>query len=207
MADLAGQVYERLRVDLVEDRFPVGDLITEQALVERYGVSRTPVREAVMRLVYEGYLKKYPKKGYTIRIISEDEVLALEQVRLILECGVIDILVRSATDEQLKTLLKQPDHIDSHTNVLIEIGLAFHLNMARMTGNPHLYRTLEDVLLLLTRPSSQVQRLTVQAFRASVMSGDIIDNMHLAIAGALIARDAEEAKRLLRQDISKMLKI
>src|SRR5262249_57538692 len=67
---LAGTVYEALRRDILERKFVPGEPLTEQELSRRYGVSRTPVREALAKLERDRLLRGAPKKGGLLRAPS-----------------------------------------------------------------------------------------------------------------------------------------
>lgn len=134
-------------------------------LVERYGVSRTPVREAAMRLVHEGYLKKYPKKGYTIRCVGKEELQELQQCRYILESGIVDILIAKATDEEIRGLLSYVEERENYTGALVYWSHRFHLNMAVLTGNENLVSLLNTVLYKVARPIALAQRASINHYR------------------------------------------
>ena len=102
--DLSERIYKLMKTDLMLGHLKSDEMFNEQTLADRYGCSRTPVREAAGRLVIEGYLNKYPSKGYIIRVPSENEVRELRECRYVLECSVIDKLTANASDEQIRAL-------------------------------------------------------------------------------------------------------
>ena len=201
MGDLSEKVYQKLKAELIAEVFPQDELIIEQTLVERYGVSRTPVREAAMRLVHEGYLKKYPKKGYTIRCVSKEELQELEECRYILESGIIDILIDKATDEEIRGLLSYVDDRGDYEGALVYWSHRFHLNMAALTGNENLTALLNTVLYKVARPIALAQRASINRYRELAKDASYVDPEHLALVDALLARDAKRAKEILQQDI------
>ena len=205
MSDLSEKVYQQFKSDLMNGVFPQDEMIIEQTLVERYGVSRTPVREAAMRLVYEGYLKKYPKKGYTIRCVGESELRELEECRFILESGVIDILIQKASDEEIKGLLSYAKDRNADRDALIHRSQMFHVNMARLTGNENLVSMLTVLLYKVARPMTSSARTTFNTYLTLARSDSYIEPEHLEIVQALLARDAKTAKEILRKDISQTM--
>lgn len=202
MADLSEKVYEQLKSDLMAEVFPLNELIVEQTLIERYGVSRTPVREAAMRLVHEGYLTKYPKKGYAIRCTGPDEMRQLQECRYILECGVIDILIARAGDEELRGLLSYMSDKSLHRDALVLRSQQFHVNMARLTGNEQLVSLLTALMYKIARPMTRSGQISINHYRALASDEDYVDPEHLEIVEALLERDAEKAKQLLHRDIA-----
>jgi DNA-binding GntR family transcriptional regulator len=200
MSDLSEQVYQKLKAELIAEVFPQDELIIEQILVERYGVSRTPVREAAMRLVHEGYLKKHPKKGYTIRCVSKEELQELRECRYILESGVIDILIAQATDEEICGLLSYVEKRKEYEGALVYWSHKFHLNMAILTGNENLVALLNTVLYKVARPVALAQRANINHYRELAKDESYVDAEHLALVDALLARDAKRAKEILKKD-------
>ena len=201
MGDLSEKVYQQFKVELISEVFPQDELITEQTLVERYGVSRTPVREAAMRLVYEGYLKKYPKKGYTIRCVSNQEFEELEQCRYFLEAGIIEILIEKATDEEIRGLLSYVEEREEHEESLVYWSHKFHLNMALLTGNESLVTLLSTILYKVARPITLVQRAGINQYRELAKDKSYVEPEHFALVDALLARDVQRAKEILKSDI------
>lgn len=201
MADLTEQIYQRFKQDIMDDKFPLDEMIIEQDLVERYGASRTPIQNAAMRLVYEGYLKKYPKKGYTIRCNNEKEIKDMGECRYLIESGIVDIIVATASDEEIRGLLRYMENWDEFQGTMIERSLVFHLNMAKLTKNQYLYNILENLLFMIIRPSASAQRRTLEDYSQKAVDPNYSDNDHISIVAALLERDAERAKKILRQDI------
>ena len=72
--DLTERIYRQIKRDLMMCRLPSSELFSEQMLADRYNCSRTPAREAAGRLVSEGFLNKYPSKGYIVRLPTEREM-------------------------------------------------------------------------------------------------------------------------------------
>lgn len=80
----AGPHYQRLRRDVLDGAFPEGTLLQETALTERYGVSRTPIREALARLEHDGLLDR-AQRGFRVRSGTAEDVLDIYEARIALE--------------------------------------------------------------------------------------------------------------------------
>lgn len=198
--DLTERIYKLMKNDLMLGHLKSDEMFNEQTLADRYGCSRTPVREAAGRLVFEGYLNKYPSKGYIIRVPSETEVRELRECRYVLECSVIDKLVSSASDEQLHALGCLP--AGDPDDVLYVNNLMFHMEMVRLTGNGKMAEMVESLLYLLVRPLVSSRYSSFGAYAGRVQeSGNPLTPEHAAIVDALLARDAARAKALLKDDI------
>lgn len=198
--DLTERIYRQMKTDLMLGKLDCNEVFNEQTLADRYECSRTPVREAAGRLVVEGFLNKFPSKGYFIRIPSESEVRELRECRYVLECSVIDKIVANATDSQIRSLGQlpqaEPDEVLFANNVL------FHTEMAALAGNSKLSEMIERLLYLLARPSVVVRYPSFPDYATRVKdSGSMLTPEHKAIMDAMLARDALRAKELLKEDI------
>ncbi|MEV7451813.1 GntR family transcriptional regulator [Streptomyces nigra] len=81
----ADRVYSHVKQGVLERRYEGGALLTEGELADAVGVSRTPVREALLRLEAEGLLKLYPKKGALVLPVSAQEIKDVVETRMLVE--------------------------------------------------------------------------------------------------------------------------
>ncbi|WP_189311475.1 GntR family transcriptional regulator [Streptomyces brasiliensis] len=81
----ADRVYAHVKQGVLDRRYEGGTLLTEGELAEAVGVSRTPVREALLRLEVEGLIKLYPKKGALVLPVSAQEIADVVETRLLVE--------------------------------------------------------------------------------------------------------------------------
>lgn len=81
----ADRVYVHIKEAVLHRRYEGGTLLTEGDLAEAVGVSRTPVREALLRLEAEGLIKLYPKKGALVLAVSAQEIADVVETRLLVE--------------------------------------------------------------------------------------------------------------------------
>lgn len=81
----ADRVYAHVKQGVLERTYEGGTLLTEGELAEAVGVSRTPVREALLRLEAEGLIKLYPKKGALVLPVSAQEIADVVETRLLVE--------------------------------------------------------------------------------------------------------------------------
>jgi DNA-binding GntR family transcriptional regulator len=109
------QAYIAIRSDILSGELAEGQRITEQRLAERLGLSRTPVREAIGRLVHEGFIER--GTGYTTRVahFPDDELDQIFQIRKLLECYGAARAARLASDEQVNTLRALSEEMLRHT--------------------------------------------------------------------------------------------
>ncbi|MFI7616133.1 GntR family transcriptional regulator [Nonomuraea terrae] len=81
---MAGDVYERIREEIVSGALPAGAPLVEASLASAYGISRTPVREALRRLEHDGLVER-AERSLRVRTRSPEEILEIYEVRIVLE--------------------------------------------------------------------------------------------------------------------------
>ena len=85
--NLKEQIHHHLFSDIVNGVYTPGSILHEKNLMEKYGVSRAPIREALIQLCSEGVLRNLPKRGYEVTEISAEEIQNIIRYRISLECG------------------------------------------------------------------------------------------------------------------------
>lgn len=98
------QVYRMLKTSILNGTIKQGEWLQENKLAELYKVSRSPVREVLIRLVSEGLLENIPNKGVFVKKLTSDDIYKIFELREILERYAIEKAVKKATDEDIKKL-------------------------------------------------------------------------------------------------------
>ena len=88
--NLKEQIYAKIFEDIIRGEYGPEDVLREKALVEKFHVSKSPVREALIELCKEGVLRSIPRYGYEVLRISDRDVEEIRGYRLILECGCLE---------------------------------------------------------------------------------------------------------------------
>ncbi|WP_448627664.1 GntR family transcriptional regulator [Geodermatophilus sp. URMC 64] len=169
-----------------------GVFLTEGAAAEATGISRTPVREALLRLQAEGFLQIVPKKGAYVPPISDAEVEAVMQARALVEDWCIRRIapIAEIVTEELRRLIEQQEQLLGDPIGFIECDRAFHRVIVGSAGNPVLadfYETLRD---------RQV-RMGLQAVTSSPDRARGVLTEHGAIVDALLTGEPEAAGQAL----------
>ncbi|MFC4034241.1 GntR family transcriptional regulator [Streptomyces polygonati] len=148
----AERVYLHVKAGVLDRSYEGGTLLTEGDLAEAVGVSRTPVREALLRLEAEGLLKLYPKKGALVLPVSAQEIADVVETRLLVEqhavAKVVGAVPARLIDRLEESLAEQRGH--AATGDLAAFAAAdrsFHAEIVRAAGNrilAHLYDQLRD---------------------------------------------------------------
>ncbi|MGH7070969.1 MAG: GntR family transcriptional regulator [Acetobacteraceae bacterium] len=198
-ASVTTRTYWELRRALLCQAIKPGERLLEARLAEQLGVSRTPVREALARLVTEGLADQAPR-GVVVRNIQQ-EIEDIYGLRQILEGYAARLAAGRIAATELNALAELSDEIgaridgakedDAELQAHAELTNAFHLKIARASRSPRLIRlitTYRDYFLssdfLRLYDHDDMQRLQRQ---------------HEAIIAALRAHDGERAERLVRQ--------
>ena len=142
-------VYLTLREMILSFELYPGSRVTETELADLFQVSRTPVREALLRLENEGHLTIRPKQGCFIKQIDIDELSEYYKVRTALEKAAIEDACNHMSREELERLLKlwdpakRPKRLSA--SAMEEKDESFHIALALGGGNSTLVRYLQDV--------------------------------------------------------------
>ena len=202
-ASLRQQVLERLREAIISGHLAPGERLTERALTEQMGVSRTVLREALRQLEAEHLVEVIPNKGPVVRSLSPAEAEDLYRIRAVLHGLAARICVEN-TDEASVRRLEQAleavvDAYDSDdAERVLDAKTSFYDTLYEGTRSESLSAMLETLhariarwrALGLSHPQRSEQR-----------SRESIKNLK-AIVDAVKRRDADEAERLTREEDS-----
>ncbi|MGH6924363.1 MAG: GntR family transcriptional regulator [Propylenella sp.] len=198
-ATLAASIVATLKGRIVAWQYPPEHRLTEEALCAEFGVSRSPVREALRVLATNGFVRRMANRGYAVRQVNLRELEELYEVRLALESYAIGKLAESgAPAETLRALRKTWEDIrrkpDRHKGEdLAVLDTTFHETLTSLIGNEALHQYLKSIN----------ERLFV--FR--MIDFDKPDRVestcaqHLTILKLVTKGDAEGARAALRRNI------
>ena len=142
-------LYEELKEDIAGLRIAPESRLYEVEVAERYGASRTPARESLMRLVKEGLVDKNGR-AYVVRTFSVADVIHIYALREALECLSVRLAIDNADDadiEELGGILALMDKAsDSHDlNGYLKLDRNFHICIGRISENPFLQAELMEM--------------------------------------------------------------
>lgn len=192
---LADNAYTQLRNLILSGELPPDCAITENSIVEKLAIGKTPVREAMRRLVLEGLLDVTPRLGYTVIGISQQDVDDIFQLRVIIEVGAAQLAIEQLTPDALDQLHElsatgyDPDDAES-VQQYAAVNAEFHDIIGKFSGN----RRLADLiarLMLESRRFMQIAQLTPE-------HGRDVKVQHAAIVAAFRAGDREGVSEAVR---------
>jgi DNA-binding GntR family transcriptional regulator len=188
------RAYTYTKQRVLDATYAGGELLTEGEVAGALGISRTPVREAFLRLEGEGLLRLYPKRGALVVPVSAGEVEAVMETRVLVERFAFEkAIVRGAdvTDAMRAEIARQEERAAAgDLDGFVEADRAFHTALVAAAGNPivlSLYDSLRD----------RQQRLGVTALRREPRRlGEILDE-HRALTEAVASGDVDATLALL----------
>ncbi|WP_306143271.1 GntR family transcriptional regulator [Roseibium sp. MMSF_3412] len=195
MARVADQLIETLRNDIRSGALRPGDQLEEAALAERFGVSRTPVREAVRSLVDSGLLETRPRKGALVRTLTAKEIIDLFEVAAELEGMACRLAADRLTSQKADTMQDRLAECEeaakaNDPNAYARANLAFHDAIHQAAGNNRLIEQIEQL-------SGHINPYRALPYS---MRGRLEKSTeeHTRILEAIIANDGLHADQLMR---------
>jgi DNA-binding GntR family transcriptional regulator len=191
------RAYDFTKQRVLDSTYAGGDLLTEGEVADALGMSRTPVREAFLRLQAEGLLRLYPKRGALVVPVSVQEVEAVMETRLLVERFALDKVLadRRAAPEIVAALMAAIERQEQFVEAgdwdgFVAEDREFHTIFVNAAGNPivtGLYDSLRDrqrrmIITSLLRDERRIASILVE---------------HRAIAGAIAAGDRARAQDVL----------
>lgn len=188
------EVAKRLRERIFAHEIPPGTWIDEQALAVEYGISRTPLREALKVLAAEGMVTLKPRRGAYVTEVSDRDLDDIFPVLALLEGRCAHEATERARPEDLRRLDAIHETLEKHATAgnldrFFEANQDFHRALLDLAGNRWLAQVIQDLrrVLRLTRHHSLLARGRVQESLEE----------HRAILAAMRSRDAERAGELM----------
>jgi GntR family transcriptional regulator of vanillate catabolism len=199
----------RLREMILAGELPAGARITELAIVERLGVSRTPIRAALVRLEQEGLLQGLPGGGYAVRTFSQRDVSDSIELRGTIE-GLAarlaagrgappDLLERAhACLDQIDQVLSRPALDDEAFSRYVNLNSEFHALLSAMAGSALMVRELERVVSQPFASPSAFVVVQANSPRARDMLV-VAQDQHRQVLDAIERREGARAEAIMRE--------
>lgn len=193
------RAYQHVKRAILEQLYPGGTLLTEAEIAEAVGVSRTPVREALLRLEVEGLVALYPKRGALVLPVSAQEIDEVIEARLLVEGHAASRAWarRSELVSALEPLLSamRDARTAGDVTAFMEADRAFHAEVVEIAGN----RILAD---LYHRLRDRQMRMGVASMSGSPDRMDRALADHAAMLAALRADSPEHFGDLVRAHVA-----
>ncbi|MBJ6125068.1 GntR family transcriptional regulator [Microvirga splendida] len=200
---MARQVTRALRQAIVSMKISPGEMLSEQDLAQRFGVSRSPVREALIKLSEAGLVRVLPQRGTQVVKISRAAVEDARFIRLAVECAVVREAALKATPimiAELNASLTRQRRAQRATSSddFLALDEEFHRLLAETAGRPAAWRMIEDV-------KPQMDRVRYLDVKQATPRHTIVAQ-HVMIVDAIKSSDPVAAEKAMRQHLSEILR-
>lgn len=185
----------RLRHEILRGGLEPGSPLRQDEIAARYGVSKIPVREALLQLVAEGLVAAQPNRGFTVSGLQPQEAEEILEIRAILECQAIRLAMPSMTDADIAhaaCLLDQSEKTDE-LDRWSDLNWNFHTTLYAPAGR----KRLLDLIRQVSNPTDRYIRFLI----SNANYRGRAEREHRAILSACDVRNAEAAAALLDQHI------
>ena len=180
-------VYEVLHESIVAGVFAPGERLRQEAIATTIGVSRIPVRSALLQLESEGLVDFHPRRGAVVRSLTTEQLREIYELREFLEPYALKKSLQSITPERIrtlealaKTLDKKPAGAD-----FVDARVQFYRALYNQDENPQLVKIIEDL------------RGSIGRYLLGWRIAEQSDHSHAALVAAVASGDAKLAKKVL----------
>jgi DNA-binding GntR family transcriptional regulator len=198
-SSLSDQVYSLLKEQILNGQLQGGMKIPEETLAEQFGVSRTPIREAIRRLAEYGLVSIKPRSHALVSVITDEEALDIARVRIALEQMAVDAIDEESYQEYVKELSRYAADcqyamgIGDRATVFQQDSL-FHLTLIKASKNTAL-------VFLYERLDAKIQQLRI-AQNLSEESLSHYLGQHAQMMNLIKSGEKEKCKALIYEHVS-----
>jgi len=195
---LTNLIFEKVRDDILNDVYTLGDKLVESKLADELGVSRTPVREALKQLELDGLVESIPNRGVIVKGLSDQDIYDIYSVRISIESIAAELAVERMTPDDLKALTDIYDLMEFFTmkndsNKIFELNTQFHEKIYTCTKSRYLEHILKDFQIFIK--STRLESLKTKGRLEIALSE------HKGILDAFKNHDKEAAKKAISKHI------
>ena len=191
---LTDSIYMQLRDEIFNAKYKPNELITERQIAEKYCTSKLTAGEVLQRLCSEGHLTSYPRTGYMVTVLTPQEILQLNRIRVVIENLVLEIVCAECSGEEIRSLRQLIDDQNIQGRGFAEQNRRFHMGLAELTHDRFIISSLMEILGSLSRVEQNFTTLFVESWQ----------NEHRRMVEALSQRNLEEAKKALLADLDQL---
>jgi DNA-binding GntR family transcriptional regulator len=193
------EIIETLRAAVISGQLTPNQIYSAPILAEQFGVSPTPVREAMIQLANDGLFESVRNKGFRVREPSDEELDELAELRMLLEVPTVrrlaEIGVPPERIAELRVLAERIESAAAENDLIthLKADLDFHCRLLGLTGNKHLVEMVRSLKA----------RSRIGGLRKLAADGQLVPTAHehAEILDLIAARDADGAERLMRNHI------
>lgn len=149
-ASLRDQIGESLSAAIVSGELAPGTMVSVPGLAAEFGVSATPVREAILDLEQRGFVRSVPNKGFRVTEVSRSDLVEIIEIRTMLEAPIMGALAGTISPEDMPKWREMADRISEHADAgnlteFLEVDREFHLKLLALHGNERLVTMVTEL--------------------------------------------------------------
>ena len=188
-----------LRENIISLDLAPGSMLSEKELAAEMGLSRTPVREALIELTRGGVVEVFPQRGSAVALIDPEQVEEARFMREVLECAVVGQICGKLSDAELyeleENVLLQKFYLDNHlTDKLQMLDDQFHQSLFRIAGKSRIYVLMDSISIHFDR----ARRMSFAVVKDLKIVSD-----HAEILEAMKKGEKEQAMELMKTHLSR----
>ncbi|MEV8391068.1 MULTISPECIES: GntR family transcriptional regulator [unclassified Streptomyces] len=197
--NLREEIIETLRGAVISGQLRPGVVYSAPSLAEQFGVSSTPVREAMLDLAREGLVGVVRNKGFRVTDLSDADLDDITHLRALIEIPTVRRIAEAGVDpaaiERLRPLATAIEDAARRQDLIahVTIDMEFHLTLLGLTGNTYLVETVRSL-----RSRSRIYGLKILAERDQLIPSS---HEHSELLDLISAGDADGAEQLMRRHI------
>ncbi|WP_405720434.1 GntR family transcriptional regulator [Streptomyces sp. NBC_01537] len=198
--NLREEITETLRAAVISGELRPGVVYSAPSLAEQFGVSSTPVREAMLDLVGEGLVEAVRNKGFRVTELSEQQLDDITHLRALIEIPTVRAIaeagVNPAVIERLRPLAAGIEDAARRRDLIahVTIDMEFHLTLLGLTGNTYLVDMVRSL-----RSRSRIYGLVTLSEHDQLVPSS---HEHSDLLDLIEARDADGAEQLMRHHLN-----
>ncbi|MFE2599414.1 GntR family transcriptional regulator [Streptomyces sp. NPDC059396] len=195
--NLREEIIETLRAAVISGQLRPGVVYSAPSLAEQFGVSSTPVREAMLDLVREGLVEAVRNKGFRVTELSEQDLDDITRLRALIEIPTVRRIAEAGVDpaviERLRPLAAGIEDAARRQDLIahVTIDMEFHLTLLGLTGNSYLVETVRSL-----RSRSRIYGLSILAAHDQLVPSS---HEHAELLDLIEAGDADGAEELMQR--------
>jgi len=207
---LREKIVETVRSAIVNGQIPAGTRVAEPELADRFGISRTPIREAFRQLESEGFIMVIPRKGAVVASLSEKDISDFYDLKTVLEGYAARCAASTLTEkdiQKMETVNRQMQTAAAKKDLRRALTLhnEFHDIFLKSCGNEKLHSIVQNLV-------SQFQRFRLILAIRGKMDGSIKQHEEIieafrkqdaALAESLVMKNAQYGKKILLRELAK----
>lgn len=191
---LSAGLYSELQKDILSGAIPDGSKLTEQAVCKRYGVSRTPVREAFRQLEADGLIENIPNRGAFVTGLTKRDISDLFDLRILFEVQAVEWAIKRMNSEEIDKLAESLEFMEFYTlkedvEKVLSFNTQFHNIIYTATRNRMIQKTL-SIYHTYLKYSAPHKTYTEESLRS-------ILEEHKAIYDAFETRNAAAGRKAM----------